>query len=744
MNNTTNNAPPTPPMPAPVGPSTGGPSMLTPLDPVRVLRRYKALFVAAAILGVILGVCVTFAWKRYAPRYEAFTRLEARGRAAGPESLDTEGNISEDALERYMRTQVNYIRADKTLRAAVQLPEVKGTPWYERIERRAKRAGRHAIDEAIEELNDVLEVGTIARSKLIEVRVSTRHAADAPIVVTAVSQAYLDDMELLNSVSGNDLERVFQRRRDKAESQAQTLETQMQTLLDKEGLASVDRQRNADQILFDEQVRIVQEIQQQLEAARRALAGLEQAMADGSMERSATDLATAETHPSIAPRMRLIDSLEHDKLNLMSRGFGRDHKIIKEYNDRIASARDLLQIETDRVLAQMDEMKLNQARGMVVELEALWAEAQVNLKALWAKVHDLTMLLNEYDDLRDRLQAERAEIVRIDELLDEHRSMRQRPDALRVHLANKAVTPNKPAFPRYQTMVPAITFLVLFGVGGAVFARELLDQRIKSPSDVRYLPSAELLGVVPDAAEDPSGVHSVSLVVTHFPDSLVAESVRQVRVETIKRLEADNLRSLVIVGAQHESGVTSLAVNLAASAALSGRTVVLVDANLRRPALHEIFEAPREPGMGELLGKRADLDDALRTTEYDGLSLITAGQVEYGAFDQLESPALRQVIEDLEQRFDLVVIDSPPAALLADPRLIADRVDASLLVVRASREKRGLTQRVIRQLTGVRSRMIGLVLNGVKTQAGGYFRRSYRDFYKYHGSNVNREKAGAA
>ena len=749
-----NNSPPTPPpAPGPAStagaPPTNGSAMLTPLDPVRVLRQYRLLLAVSGVIGLVIAVAATAVLARLAPRYEAFTQLEVRGNLAGPDSLDVDGQISEDALEREMRTQVNYIRANKTLRAAVQLPNVKSTKWYQRIERRAGQSNRPTVDAAIDELNGALKVGAITRSKLIEVRVSARHRDDAPILAMAVTQAYLDDMALLTNRSGNELESAFMVRRDDAELQATRLEAQMQDLLDREGLASADRQLNADQIRFDDQVRRMHELKQEFSTAQHILQATENAMAQGTMERSAEDISRAEAHPAIASRMQAISLWKEQKSALLSR-FGPDHHAIRRIDDNIAAAEVEQRHEMNRVLGQMDELRLSQARGYMAETQAAWEEAVESYRELEVKMQSLAALLEDYAALKQRRQNQRDEIAHLDTLLDDMKIMRRRPDALRVHMSHQANIPNRRAFPRYETMVPAITLLMLLFVGGLVFARELLDQRIKSPSDVRYLAGAELLGVVPDASEDPSGLESVHLVVQRFPDSLVAESIRQVRVEALKRMESEKLRSLVIVGAQHESGTTSVAVNLAVSIAQSGRRVVLVDANLRRPALHQVFDAPVSPGVGDLLAGRASVDEVQRATSVDSLSLIPAGQVDHGAFDQLESPILRQVIDELESRYDMIILDSPPAGLLADPRLLADRVDASLLVVRAVREKRGLTNRVIRQLSTVRAQMIGIVLNGVKTQAGGYFRRSYREFYKYHHANaqhrrpVDSKKAGAA
>jgi capsular exopolysaccharide synthesis family protein len=316
-------------------------------------------------------------------------------------------------------------------------------------------------------------------------------------------------------------------------------------------------------------------------------------------------------------------------------------------------------------------------------------------------------------------------------LIKEVTLLRFRPDSKRVQIVERALTPREMAFPRIEIVPPLVAILVVGVVAGLVFLRELTDQRVKSASDLQLLAGARVLGVVPDLQEDPCRSGPVELVVRRCPMSVLAESYRQTWTLVEKAMDRAGHRSLLLVGGMPESGSTTVGTNLAATAAATGKRVVMVDANFRRPRLAAVLGvAPDSVGLGDVLTADVDPQDAIASTEF-GFDLVPAGRPESRIFERLSNGRLDAMLALLRDRYDLVIMDSPPAIVAGDALAVAGKVDAAVLVVRANQDQRGLVVRLMNQLVEAPSELLGIVLNRPRFTAGGYFRRNFEAMAQY-------------
>ena len=208
------------------------------------------------------------------------------------------------------------------------------------------------------------------------------------------------------------------------------------------------------------------------------------------------------------------------------------------------------------------------------------------------------------------------------------------------------------------------------------------------------------------------------------PTSVMAESYRQIAHPLLRTLSTYDLRTLVLAGGMPRAGTTSVISNLGASAAAAGRSVVVIDANFRRPRLAAVMGGDdAAPGFGDLLTGRAEVDEVVHAHEC-GCHWIGAGTPEARIVERLGTVAVEEVVARLAARFDLVLFDAPPAVVAGDALALAGRVDAAALVVRAGEEERGLVGRLVRQFSHA-TRLVGIVLNRPRGTAGGYFRRNF-------------------
>ena len=236
------------------------------------------------------------------------------------------------------------------------------------------------------------------------------------------------------------------------------------------------------------------------------------------------------------------------------------------------------------------------------------------------------------------------------------------------------------------------------------------------------------------------------MIVFQEPMSPAAETFRMVRTILAFMSQDEPLKTVVVTCALPLEGKTTVATNLATSLAQSGRSTLLVDADLRRPRVHRVFHVDREVGLTSLVVGEATLQEAVRSTQIDGLSVLPAGPIPPNPSELLHSIAFGRLKEDLSNHYDWVVFDSPPMGAVTDAAVLAPQVDGVLLVVRAGRTTRDSVSSARKQLASVSARLVGSVLNDIdiRMRGGGSDRGSYRYRYTAQGYAPIEEGADAA
>lgn len=201
----------------------------------------------------------------------------------------------------------------------------------------------------------------------------------------------------------------------------------------------------------------------------------------------------------------------------------------------------------------------------------------------------------------------------------------------------------------------------------------------------------------------------MTLVTLTAPNSPAAEAYRTLRTNLIFAGLEQPLQTLLVTAPQSEDGKNQAIANLAVSLAQGGRTALLVDADLRQPHLHTLFEAPLAPGLSNLLADPS-LPPPIQTTRVPGLSLLTAGNAPNNPADLFSARRLTEVVAALAGRADHVLFNAPPALAVSDAALLAAQLHGVLLVVRANHTRRDHTQRAKDLFEKIRVRVVGAVL----------------------------------
>ncbi len=323
-----------------------------------------------------------------------------------------------------------------------------------------------------------------------------------------------------------------------------------------------------------------------------------------------------------------------------------------------------------------------------------------------------------------------------------------------------------PYAPLWTTTSIKLGFGLMLGLFlgcGLAFLLEALNTSIRRPEDLEaalHIPGLAVIPRLQSGAPGKSGISGLiksgdshrlarttaeAIGTVAQPFSIGTEAFRMLRTSLIWSDGAEQLKTLVVTSAAPGEGKTLTAANLSASFAHDGLEVLLVDCDVRRPKLHGLFRVPRSPGLLDLLappnGAKGSqvrslsfgqdptdghdpLEHVLRPTPIRGLSLLSCGALPTNASNLLSGVRMRALLQELNHRFDVVILDTPPVLATADAGILGSLADGVLLVVRAGETDKSAAQRAYSQLTNVGARVLGAVLNdpkGAVSQYGDYY-----------------------
>ena len=216
--------------------------------------------------------------------------------------------------------------------------------------------------------------------------------------------------------------------------------------------------------------------------------------------------------------------------------------------------------------------------------------------------------------------------------------------------------------------------------------------------------------------------------VVHFkPRSIAAEAYRTLRTSIFFGVPKGGAKTILVTSPAPGDGKTTLVSNLAIATAQAGQGTLVIDADLRKPRQHRIFEIDHEPGLTNVLAGTVRLDEAIQPGPVTGLDLLSCGSQVPNPSEMLNSDVFAQMLKDLPKCYDRVIIDSPPVLPVTDSQIIAASCDVTLLVLRADKSTRRLSQQARDSLVSVGGHLLGAVVNGVKHKHGRY------SYYNYSG-----------
>lgn len=300
-----------------------------------------------------------------------------------------------------------------------------------------------------------------------------------------------------------------------------------------------------------------------------------------------------------------------------------------------------------------------------------------------------------------------------------------------VVVSEPASVPSIPVSPKTGRNTLLATMAGMLLAAGAVFAVDALDDTIKNPDEMRRRFNLPILGMI--AWHQTENGRPIALA---EPRSPTAESFRSLRTNVTYAAVDRPLRRVLVTSATPQDGKTTIASSLAVVFAQNDKNVVLVDADLRRPQVHRRFGMQNRAGLTEMFVRPLDnISGVVRAVSIPKLAVISSGGTPPNPSELLTSKAMGQILDRLNQAFDLIVIDTPPVLTVTDAAALAPAMDGVILVAKPGATKLGAFRQALEQMQAVGARILGVVLNDVNPSSrryGYYYNRYYSKYSHYY------------
>ena len=705
----------------PGGTPPGPPSQQAGKDPSggiwgMILRR-KWLIVLGVIVGLGFGY---LQYSRIKPVYQSSAQLLL---VTSQTEAPVQGVQSQQQLD--LNTQTYLIRSPSVISKAVEIGELERLPSF------ANKA--HAMGS----IGGGLAVYQIRNTSMLNLSYTGANPQDCQKVLQAVMQAY--DEFLIETYRNNTQESIdlFNRVRKELDNQLSETRNEYEKFrkdtpllwTDDKGVnIHIARLQNIEQARSRILVEQAQ-LKSQIDAINRALekgeTGRQRALQylvdkTGRIDHNNPNNRLAQIERTMFPLL-----LEEQML-LQTYDIG--HPKVKEVQLRIKVMSEHLRKHT------MGETETDTKKPfdfLKIYVDSLIQELEINGEKLKGLNEQFTNESKAASAMsQDQLKDEnyRAKIDRQEEMSNGIMSRLAEIDLIKDHggLRTRVTMPPGVGYqtePKWSKIMTMAGILGCLGGLGLAYLVDSADRSFRTPEEIRQSLGLPIIGHIPviftrrenpeTGEDDPiSKLHKI-LISYHRPKSQAAEAYRAVRTWLYFSVGAENHQVIQVTSPNPGDGKSTLAANLAISVAKSGKKVILIDTDFRRPEVNKLFGCGRENGMTDIIQNKRSIEECKRDVGIENLHVIPSGPKSEQSAELLTSPRFDEVLATLRQDYDFVVVDSPPVLAVSDPCVVAPRVDGVILTIRITSQSRDASNRAIDALTSLDIRLLGIVVNGV-------------------------------
>lgn len=570
---------------------------------------------------------------------------------------------------------------------------------------------------------------------IVEISVESPSAYEAALIANLYAESYKSFNLQINRAQLTTIKDfLFQQRNEKMNELARAEEI-LKSYQEQKGIVELPEQARA-------LIQQLTDFQSQLNAKKIDLLIAEKNLKELKSQLEKQDpkikdyLESFATEPYLKQLQENIAQLESQRdLAIANNQQSRNNVVVIEFEKRIKDLKEKLNQKINTYKAGIFASSPEEIK----ELSRRVLEAELTYQGLVAGVKELDQVVKSYEknfnelpkrtiDLA-KLERDRAAYEKLFQLVEEKyqealiNEQSAPGNVLIIDAARRATKPSKPN----RNLIVLVGLVLGLGLGfGFAFMKNYFDNTVKTPEDIQRK-NVNVLAWIPLIEGIDLKGNEFEFIVAKRPDSIPSEAFRALRTRIqFSRVEKDSIKTILITSSTPKEGKTTISVNLAGSFANAGKKTLILDCDLRKPRMHNVFKVKRYPGITDYFFGQESYENILRKSDVDNLYYITAGTIPPNPSELLSSHHMTDFLEKVKEEFDIIIIDSPPVIAVTDSEILSRLVDVSLLVVSANQTEKELMIKSTELLSHDHGSFVGVILNNFSYKAG------YGSYYKYY------------
>lgn len=390
---------------------------------------------------------------------------------------------------------------------------------------------------------------------------------------------------------------------------------------------------------------------------------------------------------------------------------------VQDSDPRLAA--DISNMLSNVYIQWVSENYQQDIRQLLAEIDSKIDDSKTNLDLVSAEIETLEDKGQDIpESLRKELEMYSSMYVMLSEKYENLRISQTVGDSF-ARIIEPAVVPEDPVKPSKRLYLAASLLIgLLLGVG-IVLLKEFINNTIKTSSDVRKYYGLNVLSQI--VYEKSYDAAKRELVVLKDPNSPTSESIRELRTN-LKYFDIDRKKKIIaITSSQLEEGKSFIAANLSVTLAQSGVRTLLINADLRKPVIHKYFNFTNTSGVTSIITGNSKLSDEIRATDIKNLHFLSSGPIPPNPAELLESELMGKIMEALSEKYEYIIVDTPPVVPVSDLIVLSRRVDSIMVVARSGIVTKSVALQAMEKLEAIKEKVIGVVLNGVVRKGSYYY-----------------------
>jgi succinoglycan biosynthesis transport protein ExoP len=690
-----------------------------------VLRRrgLPALVTFAAVIGG------GFAYLKVTPRmYETSARLVLDDKQVSVSELgrglsQTGNTLGNSALA----NQAEVVKSERVLQQALAIASSSqpgnGQP--------------RSVGVTADELNAFLRVKVIPGTNILELSYQSQNPELATRLLNSVAMAVIGDNIKSISSEATKVRQFLELQVPQARNQLQQAEVAENKYRTRSGIVSFDEQTKslvASLANLQDQERI---LATQLTEARSRDSSLRQITDTKALDKAYSAVRSGQDDEIKKLRAKLAE--QESRLIEARLKLTENHPNVVNLLQQRDSLRSLYSQQLARVAPQNQANSAPDVANDQISQD-LTSKLIVNEVESVAIANKLKLVQTERANLQNRLtqlplqqQPLTALIRKREESVASLKFLQSKLEEARIAEAQKvstiqviqaAKTPIEPSSPKPKVIFSLAAAFGTFLATGVILLLEVLDNTLRDGSEAEELLKLPLVGVLPRLSAKTLVLHPAE----RFLDNVGLVEPYRTLFKTLEFRSPENLRVLVVTSTISGEGKSIVASHLAAVSAMLSRRTLIIDADLRRPIQHTLFNLAPKPGISNVIEGEKSLLNAVQKTDIENLSVLTCGDLHGRPSQLLESAAMKALISEAANHYDFVVIDTPPLSACSDAATLGRYSEGVLMVTRPNFTVKEILQRAVSELTQNHIPIVGVVVNGMTSTTEQYYRYPVKDY----------------